>query len=377
LSPIATSLFTKDDILRGTGKDGVELIRQYELSRYGNDYTEEDLDWEIMLAIVDVATLRQRLAIFGYGQELFDTSIAEAIESTRESLSGANSDMKDYYKAELDVLKKLQSNKLPLKDISYKLLENLMIYDEMVVIWAVLQNPEIVDSDVAVIDLDDLVEGGWLDDELANTDSDYLLSEGHFVPELPIIITEGVSDERFLQKSLEVIYPKLVSNVRFLDSDFKPERSASSAIKLVKSFASAGISNRILVILDNDAAASDAMKDIPISLPKNIKIIQYPMLEWLKKYPTIGAQGEVEMDINGLAGSIEMYLGKDTLTDKSGKLVRVQWQGYMSRVKKYQGSLLDKGGVQDRFNDKDENDPSKWSDLKSVWDYIIEQLSTF
>jgi hypothetical protein len=374
LSPIATSLFTKNDIVRGTGNAGYELIQKYCPTQY-SDLKEEDLEWEVVLAIVDIATLRQRLAIFGYSQKKFDDTIALAIRESERSLKEARDDMREYYAKELEDLKKIQNNETQLDEISYKLFEHLMIYDELLQIWTVLQHKDVKDDDVAVIDLDDLVEGGWLDDEFANTDSDHLIVEGYFKPEVPIVITEGVSDGRFLQKSLAVIYPKLVPNVKFLDSDFKPERSASSAVKLVKSFASAGISNRILVILDNDAAATDAMKDLPKSLPANIKVIQYPGLEWLKNYPTIGAQGEVVMDINGLAGSIEMYLGADILHDKSGKLVRVQWQGYMSRIKKYQGSLVDKGSVQKRFDDKDTTDIAKWDDLKFVWDHVINKLS--
>ena len=58
LSPMATSLFTKNDIIRGQGKDGVRLIKQYGLSMYDNAYTEDDVDWEIALAVIDVATLK-------------------------------------------------------------------------------------------------------------------------------------------------------------------------------------------------------------------------------------------------------------------------------------------------------------------------------
>ena len=377
LSPIATSLFTKDDVLRGSGQAGVDLIEQYRLEQYRDDYTVEDLNWEIVLAVIDIATLRQRLSIYGYNQETFDTAITELITQQQEMLTDADHDMKAHYKKEIETLCKIRDNSLPLRHIDHKLLEDLEIYDELMAIWIVLQNDDIKDDDVAIIDLDDLAEGGWLDDEFSNTDSTYMIPEGRFTPEVPIIITEGVSDERFLRESLAVIYPKLVNNIRFLDSTFRPERSASSAIKMIKSFASAGISNRTLVVLDNDAAASDAIKDLPTKMPNNIKVIQYPDLKWLENYPTIGPQGEVFMDVNGLAGSIEMYLGKDVLLDDGGNLTRVQWRGYMDRVKKYQGSLVNKGDVQSRFDAKDKNVLEQWQDLKSVWDFIIDQLSTF
>ena len=62
-SQIVDGLYTKDDIVRGRGKDGVRLIKQYGLSMYDNAYTEYDVDWEIALAVIDVATLKQRLSI--------------------------------------------------------------------------------------------------------------------------------------------------------------------------------------------------------------------------------------------------------------------------------------------------------------------------
>lgn len=63
-SQIVDGLYTKDDIVRGRGKDGVRLIKQYGLSMYDNAYTEDDVDWEIALAVIDVATLKQRLYIW-------------------------------------------------------------------------------------------------------------------------------------------------------------------------------------------------------------------------------------------------------------------------------------------------------------------------
>ena len=51
------------------------------------------------------------------------------------------------------------------------------------------------------------------------------------------------------------------------------------------------------------------------------------------------------MNLNGLAGLIEIYMGRDILTGNDGNLELVQWGGYMNRVKKYQGSLINKDAV--------------------------------
>lgn len=64
LSSLVTSLFTKNDIIRGRGRNGLKLIKKYNLS-YDNEYSEDDIDWEIVLAVIDIATLKKRLSIYG------------------------------------------------------------------------------------------------------------------------------------------------------------------------------------------------------------------------------------------------------------------------------------------------------------------------
>ena len=376
LSPLVASLFTKNDIIRGQGKDGVRLIKQYSLSMYDNDYTEDAVDWEIALAVIDVATLKQRLSIYGYNAQLFNDSLDAHIGWLAELSSSSSDEMKSYYENDIKQINDLRSGKIPLRDLSHRLFEKIGFYNEAVAIWGVLHHEDVKDSDMTVLDISDLVEGGWLNDELKNTDSNFLIPQDEFIPEIPIILTEGITDIKTLKKALHVIYPKLESNVRFLDTSFRPETNAAAVVKMIKSFVAAGINNRILAILDNDAAASEAMTKLPCDLPNNIKVIQYPELDLMTSYPTIGPQGEINMNINGLAGSIEMYMGKDILTGNDGNLELVQWGGYMNRVKKYQGSLINKGAVGSRFKGKDAADVNKWQDLRYLWDYIIENLST-
>ena len=74
------------------------------------------------------------------------------------------------------------------------------------------------------------------------------------------------------------------------------------------------------------------------------------------------------MNLNSLAGLIEIYMGKDILTGNDGNLELVQWGGYMKRVKKYQGSLINKDAVGSRFKGKDADDVNKWQDLRYLWD---------
>lgn len=364
-SQIVDGLYTKDDIVRGRGKDGVRLIKQYGLSMYDNAYTEDDVDWEIALAAIDVATLKQRLSIYGYNAQLFNDSLDTYIGWLTELSSGSSDEMKSYYENDIKQINNLRGGKIPLRDLSYELFRQIDFNNELIAIWGVVHYEGVKDSDIAVLDISDLAEAGWLDYELDD-----------FITVPPIILTEGITDIETLKKALHVIYPKLESNVRFLDTSFRPETNAAAIVKMIKSFAAAGINNRILAILDNDAAASEAMTNLPRNLPNNIKVIQYPELDLMTSYPTIGPQGEINMNINGLAGSIEMYMGKDILTGNDGNLELVQWGGYMNRVKKYQGSLINKDAVGSRFKGKDTADVNKWQDLRYLWDYIIDNLST-
>ena len=375
LSSLVTSLFTKNDIIRGRGINGLKLIKKYNLSYY-NDYTEDDVDWEITLVVIDVATLKQRLSIYGYNAQLFNKFLDAYIEELNVSSNSFSDDkMKRYYENEIKQVNDLRAGKISLKNRRpYIFFENYA--EQRVAIWGMVHHEGVKEDDIVVLDISDLVEGGWLDDELENTDSDFLIPQDEFIPEIPIILTEGITDIKTLKKALRVIYPKLESNVRFLDTSFRPETNATAIVKMIKSFAAAGINNRILAVLDNDAAASEAMTNLPRNLPKNIKVIQYPELDLMKSYPTIGPQGEINMNVNGLAGSIEMYMGKDILIGNDGNLELVQWGGYMNRVKKYQGSLINKDAVGSRFKGKDAADVNKWQDLRYLWDYIIENLST-
>ena len=58
------------------------------------------------------------------------------------------------------------------------------------------------------------------------------------------------------------------------------------------------------------------------------------------------------MDINGMACSIELYLGRDILCEEDGSLIPIQWIGYFENAGKYQGRILDKANCLKKFFDK-------------------------
>ena len=85
------------------------------------------------------------------------------------------------------------------------------------------------------------------------------------------------------------------------------------------------------------------------------------------------------MNVNGLAGSIEMYLGSDVLT-VDGELQPVVWGGYVSRLRAYQGEISDKDRVQERFRNKvaaakvrpEVMIDQDWSGLDLVLDHLVD-----
>ena len=69
-----------------------------------------------------------------------------------------------------------------------------------------------------------------------------------------------------------------------------------------------------------------------------------------------------------LRGQLKCMWAEDILTGNDGNLELVHWGGYMSRVNKYQGSLIKKEIVSNRFERKDTTDVNKWQDLRYLWD---------
>lgn len=237
------------------------------------------------------------------------------------------------------------------------------------------------DSEV-VLDITDLVEGGWLEGDVdpqeeAREHFGWVLETGSPA----IVLAEGKTDIEFLQAALAVRRPHLDGFIRFADFEAKPEGGAPALVKTVRALAAAGVSNTVVALFDNDAAAADALGSFKNDrLPANFHILRYPVLELAKVYPALGPTGLTSMDVNGLACGIEMYLGRDVLTDEDGTLIPVQWLGFQSKIGRYQGELVGKGRVQRRFRQKVERattDPRSivdqdWESLDAILALVLE-----
>jgi hypothetical protein len=207
------------------------------------------------------------------------------------------------------------------------------------------------DQEDVIYDLTDLVLCGYL-----STDDELVCEFGGQGPTngKVIIMTEGKSDSWIISESLALLYPHLSDYFTFMDFDgARVSGSASSLAHIVKAFVGAGIVNRVVALFDNDSAAEVALRSLrSIKLPENIAISKLPDLPRLEAYPTIGPTGPSIMNVNGMAASIELYLGAHALTDERGISIPVQWTGYESSVSKYQGEVLFKDRVQERFKNQ-------------------------
>jgi hypothetical protein len=228
-----------------------------------------------------------------------------------------------------------------------------------------------------VQDISDLVHGGYYapDEPVCQLAIDSL-TLGHLENSNRIVLTEGSTDAQVLKKSLDLLYPHLSGYYSFLDFDTaRAPGGAGQLASLVKGFAAAGIGNRIIAIFDNDSAARDARRSLTqLRLPKNIAVLAYPDIELLRSYPTLGPSGESNLDVNGLAASIELYFGEDVLRRSDGSLAPIQWKGYIEPVGSYQGEVLGKSDLQATFARKlatAESDPlsrstQDWSGIDAI-----------
>jgi hypothetical protein len=200
-------------------------------------------------------------------------------------------------------------------------------------------------------------------------------------PPRTVIMTEGKSDKRILEGTLRVMYPHLVPYFVFIDFDLaNMPGSTGHLLNIVKAFVATGVQHRTIAVFDNDAAGHDALRPLSrVPLPDNIKAIALPVLPLALHYPTIGPQGTLEVDINGLACSLELYLGRDILEQGSGTLTPVRWTGLMQGVGRYQGEVMNKAEIQERYErllekaaiDNASARDHDWSGMRLVFESIF------
>lgn len=200
-----------------------------------------------------------------------------------------------------------------------------------------------------------------------------------------IILTEGSTDQFYLETAFALFHPELTDYVSFLDfNGWNVPGGASFLESIVRSFVAAGIRDRIIAIFDNDTAGFASHERLTqLALPSNIRVLRYPNIDLAKSYPTLGPSGTVSMDVNGLAASIELYLGEDIIREDDGDLIPIQWKGFDASLKRYQGEITDKKGCWKRFSEKlkrvgDDGgirDVNQWRDLLLVTNMLCSAFA--
>jgi len=221
-------------------------------------------------------------------------------------------------------------------------------------------------------EMTNIIDGGYV--SLDNIDFDNA--------EKIIILTEGSTDIFIIKESLTLLYPHLKGYYHFFDfhSTNNPG-GTSNLVTIIKSFIGSGIKNNIIALFDNDSAGKEALLLLgDISIPKNIKLLSYPNIIIAKSYPTIGPAGKQRMNINGLACSIELYLGKQIL--QSAKMPLIQWKGFNVKTKTYQGEIQNKSLLFEKFKEQIsicKSDPQlvckyDWSNIQLVLKSIFNSF---
>lgn len=123
------------------------------------------------------------------------------------------------------------------------------------------------------LDLDDLLEGGWLEPSVDPRDHARELvaytSQGGLAP---IVLTEGRFDVEVLTYALALRRPHLIGYLKLPDFAQKNEGGAAALRQTVRAFASAGIPNRVVALFDNDTAARDVVHAVDTSaLPPSLR----------------------------------------------------------------------------------------------------------
>jgi hypothetical protein len=214
--------------------------------------------------------------------------------------------------------------------------ENL---DPYVTLRLLAQNSRNLDQEV-VWRFNDVLEGGYVEEKD--------IYEGLSDADRYLIVTEGSSDSSILSTSLPLVEPEVLDFFHFVDmKDNYPFTGTGSLVNFCKGLAAIRVSNKIVVLLDNDTAGRDALRRLQsLALPGNMRIAVLPELDELKCFTTLGPSGQATEDINGRAAAMECFLDF-AFSPEATPVVR--WTAFNASQRTYQGELVDKDAYTKAF----------------------------
>ena len=417
VSPYIMKLFRSSDKKVITSSN--ECIPK-QISIAWKDYLEREENISVVFYSAPLSIIKSRLELFGYtfdvSKKAFKYSLEEEILKYEEYSVNY-----DAFKSTLNILKEMTLNRWlsTLKEIheqglTYKEFEknhntlssndvSLSYIEDTSLLGYMLRNEDtfygfpgdsiylalrlclevIPENEDLVYDVGNLVLGGYfdIDDDLVQYATD-LSSVEYYDIGKSIILTEGKSDTFILSASLSLLYPHLAEYFTFMDFDIaKVGGGAGNLANNVKSFSGASVINKVIAVFDNDTAAHAALKILEkITLSNNIKIFILPDIDILNNYPAIESSGVVNKNVNGMAGSIEPYLGKECISNSNGEYFPIKWMGLDKGLQRYQGEITEKDKVQKNFinkiklciNDESLIDNYDWSGIKVILEGIFK-----
>lgn len=316
---------------------------------WGDAYEGDEEQYEFKGYIQSAKVCRQRLEIYGYSLKKARKDFNQAKKIAKEEgfysfpLSRVSFD--NYQKE----IKLIISQKDKNYDQLYTNLKDSLIAGDLGIygqtteyhLYSILNI--IPDNAIVEYDLSGVILSGWVDEKIART-VDY---------EKIIVLTEGKTDVEFISKSIKKLYPHLKNYYHFIDfQEYRIESNASALVKLVTAFAAANVKHPIIALFDNDTTGIMEMNKLNTKyLTENIRVLKFPDISLAIKYPTMGPTGKKIMNVNGLACGIELYLGREILT-KEDDLMPIRWKNFNEKEQKYQGEIIDKAFVQEKFRKK-------------------------
>lgn len=356
-----------------------DIFSPDEFRRFRNRYSD-DGDQILGQLKTTARKMKSRLEILGYTREraIHDFEYAKDREITIAKRHAKSSHLSNVWKNQIKILKRLTFNQY-LLDLEWYLdnakstakttefqIESPSTYRDLISqslgqsisnSLNFLENDAFAflrtfceflnDKDEISIDYTSLIFGGYLEA------SGNPIKKHHDEKAKIIILVEGSTDAFAINTALQILRPEIQHYFSIMDfNTSSAQGGASFLVHTMKSFIGARIPSKVIAIFDNDVAGYQGLEQLlKIGLPHNMHAMTYPRLDIAMSYNCIGPNGIEISDINGQACSIELYLGDDVIKDNESYFP-IRWSAFDSRTKKWQGEIVEKQKIHEKFRQK-------------------------
>jgi hypothetical protein len=355
-------LFFEDDRRKIRSQEQIDLSQKV----FGPYLSDFDFDYEgpIIFFQSQVGIIKNRLAFLGfdndYVRDNFNNNVIglllelEAGNTIRALSSKLSIDEQISLLQELDFNDWLVSTYRKIDTGSSQNLEKYMALDldflikePLGILYCILQNYD--DDNDLILDVT----------EEYHTDIDYFVnfdrqsdSSLFAYKDRFTIITEGNSDSIILNTCFSLIHPELKGYLTFFDFESTNLGGGTGNLaNLVKAFIGLKITDEIIALFDNDTAAHEATMELSkLKFPNNIRVVHLPSNPNLCAYPCIGVNGVEFIQVNGIAASIELFLGECCLRTENHSLSPIILNGFSTKTNTYQGVVREKAKIFTKFN---------------------------